>query len=109
VWPHYAVKESDAGFTQIANGIGIIFGVGSIALIISVVSLILTILRWNESSGYMRAVGLFPIVCSVAIVVVLAIFESALNSQEDDSDSPACPSGGEGCPIAKNATRRLLY
>jgi hypothetical protein len=70
------------------------------------VSLILTIRRWNEMPGSMRAVGLFPIVCSVTIVVVLGILVGVQNSQEDDSDSPACP-GGEGCPVPKNVTRRL--
>lgn len=106
-WPRYVAKHWQGdGLALIGYGMSIVFGVGLAAILVSLVTLIVTIRHWGVLSRSMRAIGLFPIVCSIVIIIVVGILANI--KKYENENAPACPDGmynGEKCPIPKNVTR----
>jgi uncharacterized membrane protein YhaH (DUF805 family) len=107
-WPRYVAKHWHGdGLSLIAYGMSIVFGVGLVAILVSLITLIVTIRHWGLLSGSMHVIGLFPMVCSIAIMIVVQILAN-IRKYENDFDHACGPDGvdhnGEACPIPKNLT-----
>jgi hypothetical protein len=101
VWIRYLNQPSDGdGFADIADGLLIVFSIGSVAVLVSIGLLIVTVSGWSKLSHAIRAIGLFPMASTITIIVVLALLVS---SESKDAVNYVCPDG-DGCPVPKNET-----
>lgn len=86
----FSEDENSDGFADLANGIAMVVLIGSIAVFVSIVSLMTTCNRWKALSPAYRTMGLFPIVTTVIIVITLMI---VLKLQQDNIESSGTSSG----------------
>ena len=103
-YPRYVSKHWQGdGLSLISKMMGIIFETFFMALLLSIIALCATVARWNRLSLPLRMLGLYPIICSFIIIVVVAIIMSSIEHSEEDG-RPECPTtteDGEDCPTPK--------
>ena len=108
VAPRLASNDDDSsgGWDGLLRGLTIIFAVGVGALIITTVSLVKTVRRWNKLHTVSKALGLFPTICTITIIILLFVLVSIQTDSSDSSSplEPACSLNSNDC---KNQTGSL--
>ena len=84
-------NESSGGWDGLLRGLSIIFAVGVAALIIATISLVSTIRRWNQLHAMSKAMGVFPTVVTIGIIIVLAVLVSIQSDNSDTTSNPVEP------------------
>lgn len=105
-WPRYATRDYHGdGLGAIAIVMSIVLEIGLVMMIVSLTALIVTIRNWNVLATPIKMAGLGPLICSIVIIVVVAILAEVHKVPVDD---PWCIDGytsdGELCPTSKNET-----
>jgi hypothetical protein len=108
-WPGYVSAHWHGdGLSLIAELMEIVFFVGGSAFIVSVVTLGVTLRRWRSLSPWVRAVGLFPIVFFILLLIYTQIMVEI--ERRKHQDDPMCPTyDGEDCPKRKNSTDPVSF
>lgn len=110
VWPWLnAQRPTMDGFEEIATGILIIFIAGGAALVIATVTLLTTVCRWTRLPTASKLVGVFPVMSSMGVILIL-LFVVKFDDDEEDVVECTFPNGTAfnstifRCPTLKNTT-----
>lgn len=79
--------NNTSGFDELLRGLTVIFVCGFGALIVAAVSLLLTRRRWEQLSTLSRVAGIFPTVCSIVLVFVIAVLVKLENDNHNNASS----------------------
>jgi hypothetical protein len=112
VWPRVNAGRSDAdGFSELAAGIAIVLGIGGLALITATVSLLITVSRWPRLTTVAKVLGVFPVMCSIAIIVTIVVLVRIRASE----NHPPCPMNATSfnstypCQSPKNNVTTIVF
>jgi len=94
--PRWVASTSAVGFDAIAYALLIVIFVGGPALLLAIVTTIITVIQWSRLALRYRAVGLYPMLFSVALFIVLYVISKA--TSEEIASDPCIGADGSDCP-----------
>lgn len=107
-WSNDDPNESSGGFDGLLRGLAIMYASGVGALIVATVGFVLTLQRWNQLHTMCKAMGVFPVVSAISIIILLAVRVSIqLERSDTTSSSPVVPECAFNSTDCKNSTGSL--